>query len=76
MVTHGHVEMVMKMLKIDGGSWTCRDRDENGKNDGGAWTCRDGMGNAEKLYDGIWRCRDSDKNNKKSWRHVDVQTQY
>ena len=49
MVTHGHVEMVMKMLKIDGGSWTCRDRDENGENDGGAWTCRDGIGNADKL---------------------------
>ena len=61
MVTHGHVEMVMKMLKIDGGSWTCRDRDENGENDGGAWTCRGGsktdMYKGFENDGGTWTCR-------------------
>ena len=29
MVVHGHVEMVLKMLKNYGGSWTCRNDIEN-----------------------------------------------
>ena len=31
MVAHGHVEIVMKMLK-NGDTWTCRDGNENAEN--------------------------------------------
>ena len=29
MVANGHVEMEIKMLKNDGGTWTCRDGGKN-----------------------------------------------
>ena len=29
MMAHGHVEMELKMVKNDGGKWTCRDGNKN-----------------------------------------------
>ena len=50
MVAHGHVEVEVKMLKNDGGTWTCRDGGKLLKNGGGTWTCRAGTKNVEKFW--------------------------